>query len=242
MTAFPHAEAGPGPAPPVPGAFRHAYSHLRLWGIAGVGLALDLWSKDWAFSELVPGASRPVVPGLIEFHLSLNPGALFGLGANFAPLFVGASVLALMFVLYLFLNSKSHHRALHVGLALVLAGALGNLYDRVAEQAFVYHDPSTGYRHTGRLLKRDGLLVTVGDFQTGRNPQTYLVTSDVFAEHRPVVRDFIKIQARVLGLEVWPWVFNVADALLVIGVAILLLQFWFDHGDAPRPRESPSPP
>jgi lipoprotein signal peptidase len=46
-----------------------------------------------------------------------------------------------------------------------------------------------------------------------------------------VVRDFIKMEPRIpLGggrhLEVWPWVYNIADVLLVVGVAILLFNFW----------------
>ncbi|MGE0481700.1 MAG: hypothetical protein AB7Q17_14635, partial [Phycisphaerae bacterium] len=36
--------------------------------------------------------------------------------------------------------------------------------------------------------------------------------------------DFIKIDTTVYGRELWPWVFNVADMLLVGGVAILAIQ------------------
>ena len=46
---------------------------------------------------------------------------------------------------------------------------------------------------------------------------------------QPVVRDFIKIDAKIGSYSLWPWVFNIADALLMIGVAILLINFWSDH-------------
>ena len=48
-----------------------------------------------------------------------------------------------------------------------------------------------------------------------------------------VVRDFIKMEPRfrVGGylIEIWPWVFNIADVLLVVGVGLLLLNFWWDR-------------
>jgi lipoprotein signal peptidase len=33
----------------------------------------------------------------------------------------------------------------------------------------------------------------------------------------------------VAGYRIWPWVFNLADAWLVIGVGLLLLNFWWDR-------------
>ncbi len=41
------------------------------------------------------------------------------------------------------------------------------------------------------------------------------------------VRDFIKIELHIGSLELWPWIFNVADMLLVCGVSILMLNIWF---------------
>ena len=32
-----------------------------------------------------------------------------------------------------------------------------------------------------------------------------------------------------LRIDIWPWVFNVADVLLVVGVGLLLLNFWWDR-------------
>ena len=50
------------------------------------------------------------------------------------------------------------------------------------------------------------------------------------------MRDFIKIPTRWLGgHDLWPWIFNVADMLLVGGVAILAVRLLRDrkaHGGA----------
>jgi lipoprotein signal peptidase len=118
-------------------AIAHVPSHIRLWTVAVVGLGLDLWTKAWAFSTLRPDEKQVIIENLCSFQLSLNPGALFGLGAGMAPVFVGASVLALLFVLYLFANAGASRWSMHLALGLVLGGALGNLYDRSTEEAYV---------------------------------------------------------------------------------------------------------
>ncbi|RIK66122.1 MAG: hypothetical protein DCC65_10915 [Planctomycetota bacterium] len=209
-------------------AMGHVPSHLRLWVVAVLGLTADLWSKAWAFGDLAPHETRVLIKNLASFHLSLNPGALFGFGAGYAPIFVGASVLALMFVLYLFANSSVRQWSMHVALGLVLAGAIGNLYDRTTQSAYVAHYPD-GARVIGKLVSEGDRSVTIGDFPDGRNPRPYPKPMPGASGLQPVVRDFIKIEARIGRISLWPWIFNIADALLVVGVAVLLLNFWRDR-------------
>jgi lipoprotein signal peptidase len=209
-------------------AMGHLPSHFRLWLFAAVGLALDLWAKDWAFHTLKAGETREVLHNLCTLQISLNPGALFGLGAGLAPIFVGASVLALLFVLYLFANSTASRWWVHIALGLVLAGALGNLYDRTFQEAYVANFPD-GRRDIGKLLQQTPTHVTLGDFPTGDNPRTWPRPTDAASGAQPVVRDFLRIEAKVGGHSLWPWIFNVADALLVVGVGILLVNFWFER-------------
>ena len=206
----------------------HLPSHVRLWLFAAGGLFLDLWTKDWAFRTLKPGEVREVLNSLCTLQVSLNPGALFGFGAGLAPIFVGASVLALLFVLYLFANSAASRWWVHVALGLVLAGALGNLYDRTFEEAYVAYLPD-GRRDIGRLIRQTPTSVTIGDWPAGGNPRTWPRPTDAASGIQPVVRDFLRIEAKVGGFSLWPWIFNIADALLVIGVAVLLINFWLEQ-------------
>src|SRR5262245_12801676 len=104
-----------------PWAMTHVPSHMRLWIATALGLLADLWTKQWAFSSLNPHDTYPVIKNLCSLQLSLNPGALFGIGAGMAPVFVGASVLALLFVLYLFANSGVSRWSMHIALGMVLA-------------------------------------------------------------------------------------------------------------------------
>lgn len=234
------------PSDPAVGAMRHPFSHARLWIAAVAGLVADLWTKHWAFETVGWGKSDSIVDGILSFHLSLNPGALFGLGAGFAPIFVGASVLALMFVLYLFANSSARQRSLHVALGLVLAGALGNLYDRATQEACVVHLADARgrtARDIGSVVSDRAGVLTLADYRTGEQnlrtwtqpnpdgPKDRFVISDYGPE--PVVRDFIKFEVAIGGRTLYPWIFNIADALLVVGVGVLLLNFWSERKHAP---------
>lgn len=125
----------PSPVDPAITAVSALYSrasHLRIWSVMCIGLVIDLWTKHWAFSTLHETSKRCVlIPDVLSFHTSKNSGALFGMGQNLTVLFIVASVFALGFVLYIFSKSSPAQRSFHVGLGMVLGGALGNLFDRV---------------------------------------------------------------------------------------------------------------
>lgn len=220
-------------------AIRDIPSHLCFWIIGGAALVLDLWSKDWIFSTLKPGEIRTAVPGIIDFTASLNAGAVFGSFTGHTEVFILASLFALGFVFYLFAHSGRRQRVLHVALALILAGALGNLYDRavIIADLVQYKDPSGNEASfIGRMLSDpEAPIIRIGDYPDGANPRSF-ARSDVEVRKLGVVRDFIKFVPRfpawvprVAGREIWPWVFNVADAALVCGVVLLLLHTLLDR-------------
>jgi signal peptidase II len=110
----------------------------RVWSIALGGTAFDLATKSLVFSKVGPPPSRPVpiVPPILELHTSQNTGALWGFGANLpgsSLIFAGLSVIAAVVILYyLFVLGAAASRALTVALGLIMAGAMGNCYDRIA--------------------------------------------------------------------------------------------------------------
>ena len=214
-------------------------SHLRLWPIAVVTLAIDLGTKHWAFSHLdtsSPPGGWVVISHVMSLRRSLNTGALFGLGKGLTPVFIAASLVALLFVLFLFIHSTRDRRSLHVALGLVLAGALGNLYDRAFMIADVVRYTADGWSHMEAcrvIQERDGDIM-IGSWPDGGRPyQKILAKYQPQISQQGVVRDFIKMEPSftVAGyaIEIWPWVFNVADVLLVTGVGLLLLNFWWDR-------------
>lgn len=120
-------------------------SHVRLWLTAGVGVALDLATKSLAWRALGGppedgGHEVSIIPGWLRLVASRNPGIVFGLdfsqdaGLNPAAARVLTVLLTLVtsaLIFYVFASSSPGRKWTHFGCGLILAGALGNLFDRV---------------------------------------------------------------------------------------------------------------
>lgn len=107
--------------------------------LAMSGLILDLWSKWAAFHELGAFGQHHVWKGsfaglTVQFDLAttFNRGALWGIGQNQTWIFASLSVLAIGVILY-FLWTRQAVASwwLTATTGLLLAGTLGNLYDRL---------------------------------------------------------------------------------------------------------------
>jgi len=110
---------------------------ILFWSIAVIGTAFDLVTKTIVFSRVgYPAPSRSIVPHILELQTSQNPGALWGFGATLpgsSVIFAALSVVAAIFICYyLFILGASSSRVLTVALGLIMAGAMGNCYDRLA--------------------------------------------------------------------------------------------------------------
>jgi signal peptidase II len=110
--------------------------HILFWVIALSGLAADLVSKQVIFQRLSApdGSTDWFLDGWLKFrfYTSFNEGALWGLGQGYAWLFAIMSILAFAGVLYwLFIRGGAQSLWLTITLAMISAGTLGNLYDRL---------------------------------------------------------------------------------------------------------------
>jgi len=112
-------------------AFSSPAALTRFILTATIGTGLDLWTKSVAFSSLqLHGEPYQFIPGWLDFEIVRNYGAVFGLGQGARVTFIAVSVGAIIFLSYLFATS-GRRWVYQILLGMLLAGVLGNLYDRV---------------------------------------------------------------------------------------------------------------
>ena len=92
---------------------------------------LDQASKLWVVQSVAPEEPRPVIHGFFNLVHITNTGAAFGSFKNNNAFFIGLSCVALLFVLVLLVRRRTPDLWRDVSLALLLAGVLGNLTDRL---------------------------------------------------------------------------------------------------------------
>jgi signal peptidase II len=155
-------------------------------------LGSDLAMKYWSFANVAdvpvvlpakyagdPNAYIPqheptvLIPYVLNLQLVYNTGAVFGLGKGARNVFILVSVVASIVVVWIAARAPANAWRVQIALALILAGALGNLYDRYMYGA---------------------------------------------------VRDMFHM---LPSTRLWPWVWNIADAALMLGVGVMFLVIWF---------------
>jgi signal peptidase II len=122
-----------------------ASRYLLFVSLAGSGCAADLATKSWIFSAQPLGhPSRWLIGEVFGFTTSLNEGALAGIGQGKTPLFAALSVAAAVAIVYwLFVRGAARDRWLTLALGSIMAGILGNLYDRLGLPGLTW---PAGYR------------------------------------------------------------------------------------------------
>lgn len=102
------------------------------------GLALDLGTKTWLGDvlEMDPGAEGPfgrieVIHGFFALEGTYNPGVTFGLAPGKTVPILVFTILATLGLLTWLMATRRQSVVLHAALGMVLAGALGNLWDRL---------------------------------------------------------------------------------------------------------------
>ena len=126
------------------------------FAIVAALVALDLWSKSAVFAWLqgsatsladsgveiwsVSGGWRyPIAGDFLGFLLSENKGAAWGMGDSVPWLLVGARIVASIVLTVLLWRAPSSQPWSRAALALILSGALGNLWDNLMR------DPPEGH-------------------------------------------------------------------------------------------------
>ena len=162
---------------------------LKAWSfdrVAGQPVVFPEELRGSALLDTIP-AHEPwvVLPYVLNLRLTLNTGAVFGLGKGGRSFFVLVSLVAVGAIGWVFWHSAARAKIHHAALALILGGALGNLYDRLRFGAV-----------------RDMMHL------------------------RPDVHLPFGLAWPGGATEVYPWIFNLADVALVVGVMLLFVVMW----------------
>lgn len=102
----------------------------------------DLFIKRLVAGSYHLGERLEIIPGFFALTYILNPGAAFGIMADWdsalrVPVLLVASIAALGFLGYLYFNAMSGSAVASVALPLIAGGALANLYERLTAGAVV---------------------------------------------------------------------------------------------------------
>ena len=133
--------------------------------IAVIGCATDLITKAWCFSspKLRAGEILWQWPGHAGIQLSRNPGALFGIGPGMVGLFAALSIIAAIAIpVWLFWFRAARDSWLTAALGCVMAGILGNLYDRLGLSGEKWLEPQVLTSDAVHYV-RDWILWQVND-------------------------------------------------------------------------------
>jgi signal peptidase II len=137
---YPPTEFDPKPRRPRNPGQRHYLYFFSLLALAAFVAVFDHGTKKFIVNHLAVGRAHTIIPGILRITHVLNTGAAFSFLADTASPdlvrkgLIFFSVGAVLIVGAMLLRSCTCFSKTCIALALILGGAIGNLYDRI-----VYH-------------------------------------------------------------------------------------------------------
>ncbi|MBI5307375.1 MAG: signal peptidase II [Planctomycetes bacterium] len=95
------------------------------------GVIIDILSKWFIFSQVEAYEVITLIPGLLNIVRSENKGVVFGILPGKTNAFIVLSAIAIIAIVCIYLWSDRSNTKSNIALGLVLAGATGNLWDRI---------------------------------------------------------------------------------------------------------------
>lgn len=109
-------------------------NYLVLFAIAGVIIILDQITKGWVRANIPLGGTWKYLPWLAPYARIIyitNTGVAFGLLQNLGWVFAVLAIIISGVIIYYYPKVDSKDILLRIALPMQLAGALGNLIDRI---------------------------------------------------------------------------------------------------------------
>ena len=101
--------------------------------IIAAGIFLDRITKLWALADLRGQEAIVLIDGALELHYLENRGAAFGILQNQKIFFLVITTLVALALIYILFRmpAEKQYRLYHIGGSVLLAGAIGNFWDRL---------------------------------------------------------------------------------------------------------------
>lgn len=96
------------------------------------GILLDRITKLWALRRLVEGNDIVIIENLFSFQYLENRGAAFGIFQGKVSLLAIVTLCITIGMLYYLIKYTSKSKIMKISFGLIISGAIGNLYDRIA--------------------------------------------------------------------------------------------------------------
>ena len=148
--------------------------------------ALDQLTKHWVLRSISPYDAHVVVPDFFNLVNVTNTGAAFGSFKGNNTFFVIISLIALVVVTILLVRRHRSDRWRDVSLALLLAGILGNLTDRLLYGHVIdfllfnlhirYADPWPAFNVADSCISIAVVLFIIQSFGKPKSPESELRT------------------------------------------------------------------
>ena len=108
--------------------------HIKIFSLIIILIIADQLTKLWALADLRGSEGIPVISGVFELQYLENRGAAFGILQDKQILFllITVAVAVLLTYIYIRIPKEIKYTPLRICYVILMAGAFGNLIDRVA--------------------------------------------------------------------------------------------------------------
>ena len=140
--------------------------NILFLAITAIVVLLDQLTKGWIIATMRLHDAYPVIDGFFNIIYVRNPGAAFGFLAGASPLFrsvffMTVTLAAILLILHYLRQTRIEEIFLVLALALILAGAVGNLIDRIRfGEVIDFLDVYVGAHHWPAFNVADASITT----------------------------------------------------------------------------------
>jgi signal peptidase II len=97
-----------------------------------IGILMDRITKVWALKTIKFGNDIVIIKDFFSIQYLENRGAAFGIFQGKTLLLSIVTLIVILAIIYYLIKYKKEiHKLTRISLALIIGGALGNLYDRI---------------------------------------------------------------------------------------------------------------